>query len=263
MKPDRSSSIDRILSIPRLFTESRPVWTVEEVAREFGLPVSTTYRYFQSLIKFELLDEAPAGGYCLGPAFIEFDRSIRVSDPLWQVAEPIVDTLAKAMEPGTSLILCQVYRRKVMCIHQRVIGPLHPSIGYERGKPMPMFRGATSKVILAHQPWRHQKREFENNESELRALGLGADWKSFSSALRDIRKRGYCVSRGEVDAGRMGIAAPIFDSSNRALRSLSAVVWQQDVDAAREDRIVTSVVAAASRISEALSRAETQHNHES
>lgn len=261
MKPDRGSSIDRILTIPRLFTEHRPVWTVEEVARELGLPISTTYRYFQSLVRFEYLDEAPSGGYCLGPAFIEFDRSIRVSDPLWRVAEPIISALADTMEAGTSLILCQVYRRKVMCIHQHVIGPQHPSIGYERGKPMPIFRGATSKVILAHLPWRQQKREFENNTGELRAAGLGQDWKSFSGVLRDIRKRGYCVSRGEVDAGRMGIAAPIFDSRNRVLRSLSAVVWQQDVDPAREDRLVTSVVAAASRISEALNRAEAKPDH--
>jgi len=252
---DRGSSIDRILSIPRLFTEDRPVWTVEEMAQQLRLPISTTYRYFQSLIRFEYLDEAPGQGYCLGPAFIEFERSIRVSDPMSRAAGPVMSTLAAGMPPGALLILCRVYRKKVMCIHQQAVAPVDAVISYERGKPMPIFRGATSKVILAHLPWRQQKREYDGNAQALSQAGLGADWKSFSSGLRDIRKQGYCISRGEVDPGRMGIAAPLFNPDGKVAHSLSAVVWQDGVDDARAHSLAGLVVDAASRISRALAHA--------
>lgn len=254
MATERGSSIERMLSIPRLFTHERPVWSAEGVALELGLSISTTYRYFQSLVRFEYLDEIPNKGYCLGPAFIEFDRIIRATDPLSHAAGPILSGLAAAMPAGTSLLLCQVYQKKVMCIHQETVGPLDADISYQRGKPMPFYRGASSKVILAHLPWRQQKREYENRSQELRQAGLGDDWKSFSLGLRTIRKRGYCVSHGEVDPGRTGIAAPIFDAKGHVSHSLSAVVRQSQVDPVSEDRLVTSIVMAAARISEAMAR---------
>lgn len=253
------TAIDRILAIPGLFTEQRPIWTVEEMAQAMGLPISTTYRYFQTLLRFEFLDEAPGLGYCLGPAFIEFDRSIRLSDPVARAAKPIMSRLVPEMPPGTLLILCQAYRKKVMCIHQEVVQPFDSAISYERGKPMPFLRGATSKVILAHLSWRQQKREFESNTEIMQRAGLGEDWKTFSGHLRGIRKQGYCISRGEVDPGRMGIAAPIFDAQGKALRSLSAVVWQKQVDDQQVHDIAQRIVDAAERLTQSLKQPDTHH----
>lgn len=253
----KASAVERMLSIPRLFTEQRPIWTVEEVAAELGLPVSSTYRYFQSLLRFEYLDEAPGQGYCLGPAFIEYDRIIRITDPLAKVAGPVLAGLTDTLGPGSTLILCQVYRRKVMCIHEQTTGNGPARTSYERGRPMPLYRGATSKVILAHQPWRAQKREYEQNQKEIHAAGMGHDWKSFSAGLREIRRRGYCVSRGEVDAGRMGIAAPIFSATGHVAHSLSVVTLDDKTSTADEDRLIMGIVTAAARISEKLSRSDT------
>lgn len=259
------TSVDRILSIPSMFTEQQPIWTVEDMAQALGLPISTTYRYFQSLLRFEFLDEAPGLGYCLGPAFIEFDRSIRLSDPVARLAKPIMSGLAAHMPPGTLLILCQAYRKKVMCIHQEAVHPFDAAISYERGKPMPFLRGATSKVILAHLSWRQQKREFESNAEMMHLAGLGEDWKAFSGHLRDIRKQGFCISRGEVDPGRMGIAAPIFDRQGKALRSLSAVIWQEQVEEQQINDIAQRIVAAAELLTQALKSpnpATPNANHE-
>ncbi|MBC2769876.1 IclR family transcriptional regulator [Pusillimonas minor] len=252
MPSERQSSVDRLLSIPRLFTEEKPLWTVEEVAGALQISLSSAYRYFQSLLKFEYLDEVPGQGYCLGPAFIAFDRTIRITDPLAKVAGPVLAGLTRALDDGTDLIICQVYRKNVMCIHHENIGKASAGTSYERGRPMPFYRGATSKVILAHLPWRQQKREFESNSVAIAESGMGYDWKSFSAGLRDIRKKGYCVSHGEVDPGRVGIAAPIFSPDGQVRHSLSIVVFDTTTDSAREDRLTMSIVAAAALISERL-----------
>lgn len=246
------SSVDRLLSIPRLFTEERPVWTVEEVAAELKLSISSAYRYFQSLLKFEYLDEVPGQGYCLGPAFIAFDRTIRTTDPLARIAGPVLTALAEALDDGSDLILCRVYRKQVMCIHHQSIGMTDRGTSYERGRPMPFFRGATSKVILAHLPWRLQKKEFENHYADIAEAGMGQDWKTFSSYLRDIRKKGYCISHGEVDAGRLGIAAPVFSQDGQVRHSLSIVAPDPIANTVVEDRLTINIVAAARRISERL-----------
>lgn len=257
MASQRLSSVDRLLSIPRLFTEERPVWTVEEVATELQLSISSAYRYFQSLLNFEYLDEVPGQGYCLGPAFIAFDRTIRITDPLARVAEPVLSALTQALDTGTDLILCRVYRKQVMCIFHQSIGPDAGGTSYERGKPMPFFRGATSKVILAHLPWRLQKKEFEQHRDAIAAAGMGKDWKSFSNGLRDIRKKGYCISHGEVDPGRLGIAAPVFSADGHVRHSLSVVVPDTIANSAIEDRLTITIVTAATRISERLSQLDS------
>ncbi|MFA7625176.1 MAG: IclR family transcriptional regulator C-terminal domain-containing protein [Pusillimonas sp.] len=252
MASQHLSSVDRLLSIPRLFTCERPVWTVEEVATELQLSISSAYRYFQSLLKFEYLDEVPGQGYCLGPAFIAFDRTIRVTDPLARIAGPVLNGLAQALDSGTDLILCRMYRKQVMCIHHQGTGSAAGGTSYERGRPMPIFRGATSKVILAHLPWRLQKKEYESHRNAIADAGMGTDWKSFSTGLRDIRKKGYCVSHGEVDAGRLGIAAPIFSPDGQVRHSLSIVAPDAIAQTAMADRLTMSVVAAAARIAERL-----------
>jgi DNA-binding IclR family transcriptional regulator len=65
-----------------LFTIEKSEWTVEEAAKEIGVSVSTAYRYFRDLSKVGLLDSSPSSKYVLGPAVIENDRKIRLTDPL-------------------------------------------------------------------------------------------------------------------------------------------------------------------------------------
>ena len=56
-----------------------------------------------------------------------------------------------------------------MCVHQVIgRGPQEP-VSYERGRLMPLFRGATSKIILAHLPARTLKSLFEQNGGEIAA----------------------------------------------------------------------------------------------
>ena len=38
-----------------------------------------------------------------------------------------------------------------------------------------------------------------------------------------IRKQGWCLSRGELDPGKTGLAAPIFDDKQRVLGSITLV----------------------------------------
>ena len=73
---------DRLLSILRLYTFQKPEWTVEEAAKETGISISTAYRYFRSLRKIGMLEPLNGSAYTLGPAIVELDRQIRISDPL-------------------------------------------------------------------------------------------------------------------------------------------------------------------------------------
>lgn len=245
---------DKLLLALRLFTPERPMWTVEEAAAALGVSLSTAYRYFRSLGDAGLLDPVEAQGfYVLGPAVIEFDRTIRVSDPLLGASIPTMRWLADQTGRRGTLLLCRLYQEKVMCIHQERAAGVEQAISYERGRPMPMFRGAASKAILAQLPPRQLRRIFEKAAPEIEALGLGPDWKGFRGRLGAIRRAGVCISRGELDPGVIGISAPLFSPQKQVLGSLGLAI-RDDLDEPAFARMRGLVIAGAREIEVAARR---------
>lgn len=215
---------DRLLSVLGLFTIEHPEWTVEEAAGELGLAVSTAYRYFRSLSKAGLIVAFAAGRYVLGPAIIEYDRQIRLRDPLTNIALPIMKQLAAAMPEHMVILLCRLFRNQVICVHQESAHKPDFAFSYERGRAMPLFRGAASKVILANMPLRTVKGLYAENASKFVQAALGRDWEEAKERLRALRTAGSAATQGEVDPGKCGIAVPIFESSGMIVGSLSIVV---------------------------------------
>ena len=144
---------DRLHYILRLFTPERPLWTAEAAAEALGVSLSTAYRQLGALVKSDLLEAVEGShAYVLGPAVIELDRNIRLSDPLITVAKPAMRWLAEQAPMSCTVLLCRLYRERVMCIEQWEKPGGTGEVSYERGRPMPLSRGAPSKTILAQLP---------------------------------------------------------------------------------------------------------------
>src|SRR5215469_9247509 len=233
----RHGSGDRLLGVLALFTADIPQWTVEAAAEVLGVSVPTTYRYFKKLTKAGLISPVSGAGYTLGPAIIQMDRQIQISDPMLNAARGVMISLAREAGDGATILLCRLFHDRVMCVHQIMgRGPQAP-VSYERGRLMPLLRGATSKIILAHLRSRTLKALFAREAAEIAAAGLGASWEEFRRGLAAIRRAGVCVSHGEIDAGRVGIAAPVFDRERTVLGSLSVALGEAHADASLVRRL--------------------------
>jgi len=246
------NTVDRTLSILELFTVERPTWAVEEAAKCLGVSTSTAYRYFRSLRKAGLLDSITSSAYVLGPAIIEYDRQVQMLDPTVRLARPVMERLVAQTENAGVALLCRVYRKCVMCVHQEAPTASNIVSSFERGRLMPLFRGAASKIIFVYLPTRSIRWFFTNNPGEIANAGLGADWDAVKSNLRRIRKQGACVTRGEVDRGRVGIAAPIFAANRSVLGSVSMVLSEREATPQFIARVCVLVQAAAREIDAAL-----------
>jgi DNA-binding IclR family transcriptional regulator len=248
----RGSSGDRLLAALALFTVERPEWTVEAAAETLGVSATTTYRYFKSLVKAGLISPVAGAGYMLGPAIIQMDRQIQLCDPMLIAARgAMVDLINNAAE-GTTVLLCRLFHDRVMCVHQVVgRGPQTP-VSYQRGRPMPLFRGATSKIILACLPTRTLKTMFAHDAAEIAGAGLGNSWDEFRASLAALRRAGVCVSRGEIDPGRIGIAAPIFDAQRAILGSLTIVLPMARGQEPLVERLARQTIAGARAIERAM-----------
>ena len=209
---------DRLLAALALFTIERPQWTVEEAADALGVSATTAYRYFKQLTGTGLISPVAGAGYTLGPAIIQMDRQLQATDPMLIAARAVMVDLIQHAAEGSTVLLCRLFHDRVMCMHQVMgRGPQAP-VSYERGRLMPLYRGATAKIILAHLPTRTLKSLYAHDAAEITAAGLGKNVDDFRNALAVLRRAGVCVTHGEIDHGRVGIGAPIFDRDARGAR---------------------------------------------
>lgn len=242
---------DRTLALLTLFTVERPEWTVEEAAHEIGMTISTAYRYFRSLSETGFICSYATGKYVLGPAFMKYDRQIRLLDPLLTAAGPVMDEMARRLPPSTVLLLCRLYDMEVMCIDQRRPARADFASSYERGRPMPLHLGAASKVILARLPSRTTRKLYDKAPGQMASAGLGQDWEQVSRSLRAIRAERAFATEGELHLGVQGIAVPILSGKRQPLGSIGTV-RASGTSAETTDAIKELLTGAADRIADAM-----------
>jgi DNA-binding IclR family transcriptional regulator len=219
-----------------------------------GVSVPTTYRYFKKLTKAGLISPVSGAGYTLGPAIIQMDRQIQIGDPMLNAARSVMIALAGDAPEGSTALLCQLFHDGVMCVQQVMgRGPQTP-VSYERGRLMPLYRGATSKIILAHLRSRTLKALFGRDAAQIEEAGLGANWEEFRRALAVIRRTGVSLSHSEIDPGRVGVAAPVFDKERVVLGSLSVVVPSALADPATVGRLAALTAKGAREIERTMNR---------
>ncbi|MEM1375693.1 MAG: IclR family transcriptional regulator C-terminal domain-containing protein [Pseudomonadota bacterium] len=217
------SGFDRYDKVLRLFTAQKSTWTVAEISGELGTTSSTTYRTVRELVAAGLLESTVASSFRLGPAFLEYEQLMRVTDPLVRSGAVFLETLVEQLDVPCSSFLARLYGEKVMCVAEARTPNMTLQTSYRRGRPMPILRGATSKAILATLATRPRERLVH----KLADIGPEGVAELFAE-LQSIRKSRLSVTFGEVDTGAIGIAAPIENKPLGINASLSVVLRAED-----------------------------------
>jgi DNA-binding IclR family transcriptional regulator len=248
-----SQSIEQLSGVLELFTEQRGLVSVDEIIAALDLTRSTGYRTIRALVETGMLDRVSDDGYVLGPRILELYRQLQTGNPLLAVARPVMMALAAESGKGTAVLLCRSYRDQVMCLHQEMTyGPQEP-VSYQVGRPMPLYAGSSSLVVLAAMPRPRLQRLYERDKTLVAKAGLARTEDEFFQALRHIRKEGSRVSYGEVDKGRIGISAPFMQADLGIMGCLSIVLSQAHATDMDITRARLQVVAAAEDVSRKLS----------
>lgn len=233
------AGLHRFVTILRLFGEGKSDWTVQDMAEALRLPASTVYRTVRELVTERFLEPVTEAHYRLGAAFVEFDRLVRLTDPLIRASGSCLPDLAAQAGVPCAALLARLYGDTVMCVADAAAGDLPLSPSYQRGRPMPLTAGATSKAILAQLPARRLTRLIARSDD------AGAPDATLRGTLAAIRKRGHCISRGEIDRGLAGIAVPIALPELGIAASLSLVVDASRLTDAIAHRLVLMLVSSA------------------
>jgi DNA-binding IclR family transcriptional regulator len=221
------SKTANVLEVLRLFSAGRQHLRPAEIMETLGISSATAYRYIAELEQTGLIENSSPGRYVLGPAIVELDRQIRLNDPLIAAAAEVMKSLSE--RSGGTTILARLHGLKVVCVDQVKGRRGPPSVSYERGRAMPLYRGATSTVILAHLDDATVRRLAEQDATAIHRARLPQDGDALLQHLAAIRAQGVAASDSAVDADTRGWAAPVFQGK-RLLGSLSVVMDRRAPD---------------------------------
>lgn len=243
------SGLTRYVHALRLFDEQHGDWTIANMAAALSLPSSTVYRTVRDMVADGLLEPANEGHYRLGCCFVEFDRVVRKTDPLYEAGASLLGDIVMQARLPCVAVLARLCNDKILCVADAGREDAGFQTSLERGRSRPMTRGATSKVILAQLPWRRLSRLLDAQPGD-EPHGLAPD--AFRTELASIRRKGFSISRGEVDSHLVGIAAAVACPARGVLGSLSLVIAAAASNAAVERRLAMLVVSTAGLMTEQL-----------
>jgi len=250
---DRNSTADRALNVLQLFNDQKLVWSGAEIAEQFGIARSTGYRYLKGLVAAGFIEECD-GGFRLGPLVFDLARLARKGIGLSEVARPVMRELADSA--GESVLLTRRWGGSVVCLELEESS--HPiRLSYERGHILPINAGASAQVLLAWAPAAEIEQVLSTAPLRRFTSRTVTDAAKLQARLRRIRAKGFAISRGELDADVLGVAAPIRSADGQVTAAVSLAALSSRVPQARVPAITTAVCAAAQQISDRLRQVDS------
>ncbi|WP_138754408.1 IclR family transcriptional regulator [Paenibacillus sinopodophylli] len=193
--------------------------SVTEMSRELGMPVQSVHRILGSLMEHGFVAQnARTKKYKLGLSIMEYGFLMWDSLMLRTVARPFMEELSQKTKETVYLAT----RENAEGVYiDSVDSPQILKISEPIGLKLPLFIGASNRVILAYLPRKTQE-----------SILAEVDWdnvpslKPLSEAYIEeeiliIHRQGYAITEGEATEGTTGIAAPIFSYENRVIGSLN------------------------------------------
>jgi DNA-binding IclR family transcriptional regulator len=205
------------------------------------------YRYIALLRETGLLVGDERGTYHLSARLISLARAAEAAESIIEIADPVMRTLVR--ECDETVILVRLIARVPVCVH-RVESAHHLRATFEPGQPLPLDRGASTRVLLAGLP-PQTRRDYLAQLAQSDPAAVAR----LEEAVAEAAERGWAVSEEEIDRGVWAASAAVTDgrSTVAALTVPSPLVRSP---AALQDRLLGLVRSAARELSELLRGAE-------
>lgn len=199
---DGAQTVHRAIGLLREVVDRRGPVSLTELATGSGLTTSTTHRLMRSLEASGLVTRADRGrGYVVGGDLVAMSARVMHDVSLVALARTAMDELGRLTEETVALHL-RVGSNRTCIASVEGVHPVRRVI--DLGQTLPVYKGPTGKVILAHLP------EPERLEVMHRAAQDGEDLERIERQLAGIRRDGYMASVGDRTPGVGGLSVPIF-----------------------------------------------------
>jgi len=236
-----------LLILRYLSRQPRPV-PAHAIARDLGLPRSTTYHLLRELIAAGFVVHlADDRRYGLGVSAYELGTGYVRQAPLQRLARVPLSHLTD--QAGHSSHLAVMHGREVLyVIEDRAPGraPLVTDVGVR----LPAQLTASGRAMLAALPAASVRALFpEPGAFVLRTDHGPRTLRELRELLAEVRRRGYATEDGDVTPGLRSVAAAVLDHAGHPEAGVAVTFPGAEADETSIARFAQLVIAAAAEIS--------------
>lgn len=224
-------ALRRAVAILRQLSASNRAVSAGALARMLGLPRSSVYDLLGVLEELGMVHRAETG-YVLGPGVHELGASYLRTNPLQNLAAPLIRDLAEATRGTAQLAVLRGWET-VYLLKERSVESV--AVITAAGVRMPGYLTATGRAIMAHLPKAELLAALQGETEFVNRTGRGPrTYSQLSAELSLTRRRGHAVEDGEVTPGVRTVAAPVFDVLDRPIAAIGVSIagGASDVDTA-------------------------------
>jgi len=244
------TSLHKALDIIDLLLKRREYQSLDDISRALDMPRSSTYKYLAALRERGFLDlEAKTKRYRLGLKFMELGWLVTSQLHIDQVALPYMKELAQITKE--TVILSCLSSGAAYCLER--VGPESGLVfSMQRGAHLPLYAGASAKVLLAQLPEAEIDVILQRAKLDPLAPNTITDAQILRDNLRKIRAQGWAFSDQEADWGARAVAAPVTSEKMGVVAGLCVVGPAQRMEGERLEEAKKLVIESARHISREL-----------
>ena len=243
----RVPAAEQVLAVLRhLASQASPV-SAAAVARDLGLPRSTTYALLTVLTGQGFVVHLPEERrYGLGVSAFEIGTAYVSQEPLARLARPVLARLVDAA--GHSAHLAVLHGREVLYVVEER-APGRPPLVTDVGVRLPAQLTASGRAMLAGLPTAQVRALFPDTAAFVDRHGVGpASLTALRRLLGDVRRQGYASEDGEVTPGFASVAAAAHDHTGRPVAGVAVTFVADEVDEHGREALARMVSAAATEL---------------
>jgi DNA-binding IclR family transcriptional regulator len=241
------TSIEKIIDILCSFSREHPRYTAEEISKQFKIPLSSTYKYLDILLKKGFLTKINnTKKYSIGLTIFKLGNLFSTNLGLTEYAIPHMRHLSESS--GNTVMLTVVHGWESICI-EKIESANRIKFTIDIGATLPLHAGASSKVLLAYQDERFISEYLKSIKLVKFTKNTITNPVYLKRDLETIRDKGFAYSDSEADVAVKAVSAPIFNHMRNILAGLAIVVPRERMSSDNFLDLIELVKTAAKKIS--------------
>ncbi len=218
--PSGDSVTGRIVRVLETFTTERTSQTVAEIGRRAGLPSSTAHRLVAELVEAGLLERDAARRVRLGIRLWELAGRGSRALGLRQAALPYMERVQARVREHTQLAVLEHGEALFL---ERLSSPAAGANITRIAGRLPLNASSSGLVLLAYAPDDERERVLAGPLPAVSPETV-TDPAELRARLAAIRRDGYVVAPGSIEAVSTGVAVPVRRGSGPVVAALSVVL---------------------------------------
>lgn len=217
--PNFMASLARGLAVIRAFTQQRRHLTIAQLSQRTGIPRAAVRRCLYTLAVLGYVATEDGRSYALRPRILALGHAYISSTPLVYAVQPLLDQITSVLHESSSMAVLE--GDEILYIARSSTTTRLMSVELGIGSRLPAYCTSMGRVLLAGLSASELDAYLSRVPLVKHTNKTVSTPDELKTALRTVRRDGYCVVDQELEIGLRSIAVPVVDREGRSVAAIN------------------------------------------